>query len=514
MALLLVYTLSFLLYRSIFEYMDTRRMVNAFPSITNIVEYTQYLDKDQYNRIPIQMYPSSSMIVFDTDQGKMIYASDEQIRQNIYYDDLAFINDYSQQSYFNVSKIQDKKGDFYYLVDLEKYDGENEIQLIYEHCILDSKYRILQGDMFPEYDALDQRQLNLMQGFYNKKMNIEKYSFENERGEGRVLVFVSPQMTEDSYNTVILEGQKRQLYVFLLFLMIVIVQLVLFRFMVKRSFLPFQNAIISYREDANTDFDENLIPIELRQTAREFKYTMLSLEQSKQEARETNQEKYAMISGISHDLKTPLTVIRGFSKALLEHRVSKDKEEKYLQTIYDRSIKASDLMDSLFEYVKIEHPSYMPQFEKVDICEYTKQFFASKYQEIIDHGFKLEIDIPDFAYYSLIDKKLFDRVLENIVENSLHHNTEGTTIYVQIIQHGKQNIWIMSDDGVGMDKETSKNIFIPFVTGDASRTQKKGSGLGMAIAHKIVILHHGNIQLHTHVSKAHMVEFKICLPSL
>lgn len=510
--LLVLYTFSLVIFRGISEYFDIQRMSNAFPSISNIIQYKDLLINDKYESLPMKQYANSSLIVFNGENGSQIYASNEKIAQNIYFDDLDFIGDVSSNSYYNLSKIQDSNNQTSYMITLENYNESENMSFISKYCILDNQYNIVEGDLFTEYGALDARQINLLQGYFEKKMNIEKYTYSNQDGEARELVFISPQISDKAYNALLKENQAYQIYALPIFIVIVIIQLAIFRFIIKRSFLPFQKAIIQCRNNTSTYFDDSLIPKELRQTVNEFKHTMQSLEQSKLETKKMNEEKYAMISGISHDLKTPLTVIQGFSKALLEHRVPTENQKRYLQTIYDRSLKACDLIDSLFNFTKIEHPDFQPQFRKVDVCEFTKQFFAMKYQEILDKGFCLKIDIPDDKYFSNLDQKLFERVLDNIIENSLKHNNKETTIYIQVKQEDGNNILVIADDGVGIDLETGKRIFIPFVTGDSSRNQKKGNGLGMAIVQKIVMLHHGDIQLKTFTSNNHSIEFTISIP--
>lgn len=508
--LLLLYTMSFLLYRSLFEYMEAERMHNAFPDIQKLLEQEEILKTDAFENLSMSQYPKCSLIVFDVENQRSLFASDEQIAQNIYYEDLEFINDYSTGTYFNVYRFQDDKKESYYSINRVKYDDAQEIQTVEERCIINGQYEVVEGNLFKDRRVLGKRALDLLLGIYGKKMNIEKYAYANEDGESRVLVFVSPRMTDVSYDRMIVDSGKRQLYAFPIFLMIVFIQIVLFKMIVKRSFLPFQKAIVRYRENANTEFDETTIPLELRQTAREFQYTTMALEQAKQEKQKADQEKYAMISGISHDLKTPLTVIRGFSEALMEGRIPEEKRSRYLQTIYTRSLMANTLVDSLFEYVKIEHPSYRPQLIRTDICEYTKQFLAEKYQEIADQGFTLDVDIPDQPLYSLLDTTLFSRVLANIMDNTIKHNPPQTAMGVQIFQKDLQNVWILWDDGIGIEPSVRKSIFVPFVTGDESRHDAHSSGLGMAIAHKIVLLHGGQIEILS--SGPHAVAFQITLP--
>lgn len=511
-ALLLIYTISLLVYRAVFESMETQRMMNAFPNLWNVVEDTEILEQERYEDIPIRQFPHSAFIVFDEDDKSVLYASDEKILQNIYYEDLEFINDFSTNRYFNVSKIINKEQKPFYIISQEGYDEEDSMNAIYDRCVLNSQYEIIEGDLFPNRKSLNKRELNFLQGLYDKKMNVEKYSYSNKDGKKRVLVFVAPTMTEHAYHRLVEDNGKRQIYAFPIFLFIVLIQILLFRYIIKRSFLPFQKAIVRYRENANTSFDEGTIPLELRQTAREFQYTIQALEETKKERQQAQQEKYALISGISHDLKTPLTVIRGFSEALLEKKVPQEKEQKYLQTIHKRALIANDLVDSLFGYMKIEHPSYQLHLQKIDICEYTKQFFAQKYPEIVAKKFKLEIELPKQPCFGKIDVKLFDRVLENIVENSLKHNPEGTTVFVKLRQKQHKIIWTLADNGIGMKDEVRKHIFMPFVTGDESRHDSNANGLGMSIAQKIVSLHHGTIVVMEKPQNGYSTEFCIELP--
>ena len=104
-ALLLIYTISLLVYRAVFESMETQRMMNAFPNLWNVVEDTEILEQERYEDIPIRQFPHSAFIVFDEDDKSVLYASDEKILQNIYYEDLEFINDFSTNRYLMYPKL-------------------------------------------------------------------------------------------------------------------------------------------------------------------------------------------------------------------------------------------------------------------------------------------------------------------------------------------------------------------------------------------------------------------------
>lgn len=206
-------------------------------------------------------------------------------------------------------------------------------------------------------------------------------------------------------------------------------------------------------------------------------------------------ESRQVIADISHDLKTPLTVIQGYSKALNEGRVPEEKKEKYLETIYDKSVLSANLIDSLFDCVKMEHPDYKINPVTVDLSEQIKEILAEKYNEIEENGFDIDVDIPERRIEFAVDKKLFERLFENLLDNSLQYNPAGTTIFIKLREEKDSLVLTVADNGTGIPQELRENIFKPFVTSNNARSSGKGTGLGLAITKRIVELHGGSISL-------------------
>ena len=110
-----------------------------------------------------------------------------------------------------------------------------------------------------------------------------------------------------------------------------------------------------------------------------------------------------------------------------------------------------------------------------------------------------------------IDEAAFRRIYDNLINNSIKYNPSGTKIYFEI-KENKNNISIfIGDNGVGIDKNISNNLFDAFVTSNEARTSGKGSGLGMAIVKKLVLLHDGSIELIKKPQKGLNTEFLIIL---
>lgn len=508
---IVVYSFMLLIFYGIISYITSVNLNKSFPTMENILEYSNELKQDNYYYIPIHKYNDSSLIIFDNN-GHAIYASDSRVRQNIHYKDLNFINDYNSNLFYEVSQSTDDFGEIYYVINLELYDSDSNISIINDSCVLDKDYKIIDGTLFPDREYLDKRDLNLMQGIIDGKMNISKLSYRNNDDELRTAVFISPNLNGTVYKQIVNENKKIWIYAFPVFLIIVFFQVYIFTNCIKKSIVPFKNAIITYRNDSKIDINEENIPLELQPTVHEFMSMVKELEKAENEKEKINQDKQRIITNISHDLKTPLTVIKGFSEAILDHKVPKEKEYKYLQTIYNRSVAANNLINSLFEYVKIEHPDYNLTLERVDICEFVKQFLARKYNEIERKGFTIEVMIPDELIYLELDKIMFIRVLDNIVEDSLKYNPLGTTIYVEIYKKKDLAILTISDNGTGIDEELIKDIFIPFTTGDKARSMGKGTGLGLSISKKIVELHSGTIDVVSSGKGTYATQFIIKLP--
>lgn len=226
------------------------------------------------------------------------------------------------------------------------------------------------------------------------------------------------------------------------------------------------------------------------------------LKNSKEENAKLEQSKTRLLMDLSHDIKTPMTTIRGFSAALYEGLiVDEEKKQRYYKTIYNKAEHVGELVDELFEFVKMESTQYDLKLECTDICEFTRQVVASYFDEIEEKDFLLEIKIPEDIVNINIDIKLFRRVISNLIENSLKYNPPGTRLTIEIREF-KTTVKIqISDNGIGISEKLKENIFDAFVRGDESRRSDGGSGLGLAIAKKIVNNHGGEIVILTNIGE-------------
>jgi signal transduction histidine kinase len=234
------------------------------------------------------------------------------------------------------------------------------------------------------------------------------------------------------------------------------------------------------------------------------------LDEAEKEREQAHQEQQKMLADISHDLKTPITVIQGYANAVSDGMVKEEDVPKVLRTIARKSDQLAGLVDAFHTFSKMDHPDFALQMEKVDLAETVREYLAGRYEEMELGGYALEADLPEEPLYCEVDVVNFTRVIENLLNNSMRHNKPGTTLLVAMQKENREIVLRVGDNGTGISPEQARHIFEPFYTGEQARTH--GSGLGLSIARRIVQLHGGAICLLPAEEPWHVL-FEIRLPA-
>ncbi len=221
------------------------------------------------------------------------------------------------------------------------------------------------------------------------------------------------------------------------------------------------------------------------------------LESAQMEKVRLEEARNRMFIDISHDLKTPMTVIGGYSKALAENMVSdEDKRKRYIEVIYNKSIHVSNMIEDLFELAKLDFNKNAMDLKNADLAEFLRDMAAEHYEQIEDKGLYLELHIPQEKIMFMFDRKDMTRAVSNILVNAIRHNPPGTSILVGLYELPGHIAIIIADNGAGIPSELHDSIFEPFVRADTARNSSGGTGLGLAIAKKIIEKHGGTLKLY------------------
>lgn len=211
------------------------------------------------------------------------------------------------------------------------------------------------------------------------------------------------------------------------------------------------------------------------------------------EAARTQRE---LISNLSHDLNTPITLISGYASALSEGLVKEENQKKYLDLIEKKSIDLSNLIDDLIELSNLETAQLKLEIAEYNVHSLIEEVYHRFKGEVLEKGLEFKVKELDkkLSYKNiLIDRKQINKVFSNLIYNSLKHTEEGH-IMIRVKTDNDFVVVEVEDSGKGISEEQLPFVFDRFYKGSISRnSEKSGSGLGLHISKKTISLHNGNI---------------------
>lgn len=484
-------------------------------------KYQNYLKEEKFNKLNLKEITGEDGTIEILDENyNLIYSLGKDINKEKYNEDEinAIPNYRKDDTYLNIYDYYSENGESYKLIIAESYYSEGVISNPLKSTskwfkVLDKNLNvILESDNAPAKKNYTEKEIIYMRGYYNNGLFIEKYQYINNDGIKRTAIIKSRELYTNSF------FKKMNILTkidFVVFGIAYIILVVIFVFVLRSKFYEplekLNKAMELLTEGKRKKPVDYSGPREFVDICDRFNIMVSKLEDSENQRKKLMNDKERMMADISHDLKTPITSIQGYAKALSDGIIADEDKDKYIKIIYEKSKKLTELINIFHEYSKLEHPDFNLIFEKVDLSEYLRAYIALKYEDIVESGFNIEVDIPEEEMEIKIDKVQLQRVFDNILGNSIKHNEKGTNIYVSLKEKNDIYEIIIADDGKGISKDIANNIFEAFTVGDESRNSKQGSGLGLAIAKTIVDLHGGTIELEPESLKKFSTQFKIIL---
>lgn len=484
-------------------------------------KYQNYLKEEKFNKLNLKEITGEDGTIEILDENyNLIYSLGKDINKEKYNEDEinAIPNYRKDDTYLNIYDYYSENGESYKLIIAESYYSEGVISNSLKSTskwfkVLDKNLNvILESDNAPAKKNYTEKEIIYMRGYYNNGLFIEKYQYINNNGIKRTAIIKSRELYTNSF------FKKMNILTkidFVVFGIAYIILVVIFVFVLRSKFYEplekLNKAMELLTEGKRKKPVDYSGPREFVDICDRFNIMVSKLEDSENQRKKLMNDKERMMADISHDLKTPITSIQGYAKALSDGIIADEDKDKYMKIIYEKSKKLTELINIFHEYSKLEHPDFNLIFEKVDLSEYLRAYIALKYEDIVESGFNIEVDIPEEEMEIKIDKVQLQRVFDNILGNSIKHNKKGTNIYVSLKEKNDIYEIIIADDGKGISKDIANNIFEAFTVGDESRNSKQGSGLGLAIAKTIVDLHGGTIELEPEPLKKFSTQFKIIL---
>lgn len=435
---------------------------------------------------------SGGFSIIDED-GNTVYSSTSAMPVIRSRDTLLCIPEYNADTYLESVSLRTTDGEQRLIITQETYSGSELIQTT--AVVLDHNGRVLEGELHPGKKSYTQEEIQYLTGTWSDGFSLERYVTEDKNGSVITVLFLLPNYYSEAYFQKAVSASDR---IWLLMIPAYLVITLAFITMLNRHFrLPLErlnHAIVRLGLGEKATVTECGGPKEIQEIGRSFDEMAYKLAKSEAETRRLEQERLKMLTDISHDLKTPLTVISGYTNAIRDGKVPQNEVPQYMETISSKVDSLTNLINNFYEYSKTEHPDFRLECTDTDLCEFLREYLAGKYDEIELAGFTLNVDIPETVSICKIDTFQLSRAFDNILNNSIKHNRLGTIIHIVLMENADSLILRIADNGEGISEIGRKDLFTPFAVGDQSRS-KGGSGLGLAITKKIINAHGWNIRL-------------------
>ncbi|MGJ9382776.1 sensor histidine kinase [Salipaludibacillus sp. CF4.18] len=207
------------------------------------------------------------------------------------------------------------------------------------------------------------------------------------------------------------------------------------------------------------------------------------------------------VANVSHDLRTPLTSIRGFLGAMLDGTIPRAKEKHYLTIMHHETDRLMKLVNDLLSTASLEAGNWELDCKAYNVTEQLRIILAKLEPETSKREMEIQFDTGKKDVYIYADSERMEQVFINLVQNAIQYSSYGSKIGI-LVKEQKNVVQInISDQGLGMSEDELANIWERFYKSDKARTQKVGTGIGLSIVKQILDLHNATIIVESNVGQ-------------
>ena len=296
----------------------------------------------------------------------------------------------------------------------------------------------------------------------------------------------------------------------------VLIYIISFAFLSRSVHKPIKANLDIIRDHiAKTPYDKTKADLskinlkEIKSVMWAYNHMLDEMDQIRIEKNETIKQSNQLVANLSHDLKSPITTLKGYSELLMNEDLTDEERNEYIQYVNNSANSLGDLVDLLFDQVKFQHSDFKMNFEMGDLNDFLREVAASYYTIFENKGFNINIDIDEGKFITDFDTINKKRVFTNLFDNIINHNLTPTDIEIKSFIDNDRLCIEIKDDGIGIDDEIRDKIFEPLFQGDKSRTNGN-AGLGLFLTKQIIEKHNGQILLGS--DKYYKTVFKLVFP--
>ncbi|MFT9495036.1 sensor histidine kinase [Anaerosolibacter sp.] len=266
-------------------------------------------------------------------------------------------------------------------------------------------------------------------------------------------------------------------------------------------------------KDGNYDYHiRNIFKDEFGEVISSFEEMRAQLKKSLQVQHQYEENRKILLTHISHDLKTPITSIKGYIEGIKDGVAdTPDKMKKYIDTVYSKTKDMNELIDDLFLFSKLDLQKYGFDFRDFDIVYYIEDMVEELQFDLEKKDVVLALDHPKKEIRVIGDGNNLRRVIMNIIDNAIKYAGHDQVQISVIIEEMVDQVLIeFRDNGKGISKEAQASVFNEFYRADPARNMNTyGSGLGLAIIKKIIEEHGGEVWIESEINQGTSIFFTL-----
>ncbi|MBQ7655525.1 MAG: HAMP domain-containing protein [Clostridia bacterium] len=225
--------------------------------------------------------------------------------------------------------------------------------------------------------------------------------------------------------------------------------------------------------------------VELSRSFNQMAAQLSTLEQSRRD----------FVANVSHELRSPVTSIKGFAQGMLDGTIPPEMHGQYLQVVVDETQRLAKLINNLLNLSRMENEETNLAFSHFDLNEMTRRVLISRMTQIEDKNLEIDVRFENDSCFVYADADQIQQVIINLLDNAVKYTPSGGTVMLVTKSEGGHVAMRVKDNGMGIPAEDAPYIFDRFYKVDKAHTVGKGTGLGLAICKRIMERHKQQIRL-------------------
>ncbi|MBO4983233.1 MAG: HAMP domain-containing histidine kinase [Clostridia bacterium] len=262
---------------------------------------------------------------------------------------------------------------------------------------------------------------------------------------------------------------------------------------------PTNKIIEAGRKITNGDFSVRIPPLTSIESNDPFNEIAECFNKMAQELSSTETLRTDFVANVSHELKTPLSIMQNYGSLLSQPNLDDEKRIEYAKGVVDASKRLANLITNILKLNKLENQQITPAFEKYNLSEQVCECLLDFEDAWEKKEINIQTDIEEDIYISS-DKEMMSLVWNNLFSNAIKFNKNGGMLSLSIKREGEYAIVKISDTGCGISPQVGKHMFDKFYQGDTSHATQ-GNGLGLALVKRVIDITGCDISVESEVGR-------------